>query len=118
MSKLKGWKEIPIGGLIAEPGTSREYHTGGWRTFRPLWDAEKCTHCLFCFMFCPDSAIKVEDGKMTGIEKGNRPFGSARAPPIPAIKTVAPTASWRGSNRFTFSDWMSATPCMPITPNR
>ena len=60
--KLKGWKEIPIGGLIPEGGTSAEYHTGGWRTFRPVWHEEHCTHCLFCFIYCPDSAVITEGG--------------------------------------------------------
>jgi pyruvate ferredoxin oxidoreductase delta subunit len=61
--KLKGWKEIPIGGLIPEAGNSESYHTGSWRTFRPVWNKEHCINCLFCFMFCPDSAVVVEEGK-------------------------------------------------------
>ncbi len=68
MSTLKGWKEIPIGGVILEPGSSSCYQTGSWRTFRPVWNEEKCIHCLFCFMFCPDSAIIVEGGKIKGID--------------------------------------------------
>lgn len=61
--KKKGWKEIAIGGVITEPGTSHVYRTGGWRTYRPVHDLEKCTNCLFCWLFCPDSAISVKDGK-------------------------------------------------------
>ncbi|RTZ69925.1 MAG: pyruvate synthase, partial [Aquificaceae bacterium] len=26
--KLKGWKELPIGGIVIEPGNSREVETG------------------------------------------------------------------------------------------
>jgi pyruvate ferredoxin oxidoreductase delta subunit len=67
MSEKKGWKDLPIGGIIAEAGNSEEYETGSWRTYRPIWDESKCSQCLMCFMFCPDSAIIVEDGKMVGI---------------------------------------------------
>lgn len=66
-SNLKGWKEIPIGGLITEAGNSEKYETGSWRSFRPVWDKEKCINCLRCWILCPDSAIKVEDGKVKGI---------------------------------------------------
>lgn len=71
MSKTKkepGWKDIPVGGLILEPGNAVDYKTGGWRTFKPVHDKEKCINCLFCWMYCPDSAIKVEDGKVVGID--------------------------------------------------
>jgi len=66
--KEKSWKEIPIGGLIDKPGTSIEYKTGSWRSFKPIWHEERCIHCLFCWNFCPEPAIFVEDGKMTGID--------------------------------------------------
>ncbi len=68
MSTHKGWKDIPIGGLITEPGNACEYTTGTWRTFKPIWDAEKCIHCLLCWLFCPDSAVRVKDGKVLGID--------------------------------------------------
>ncbi len=61
--RLKGWRELPIGGLILEAGSSAKYLTGGWRTFRPVFHAENCIHCLFCFIWCPDSAVVTEDGK-------------------------------------------------------
>lgn len=67
MTQLKGYKEIPIGGIITEPGNSRNYRTGDWRTVRPVWNPEGCAHCLMCWIFCPDSAIMVEDGKVVGI---------------------------------------------------
>ncbi|MCD6098029.1 4Fe-4S binding protein [bacterium] len=67
MENKKGWKDVPIAGLIVEPGNSVEYKTGSWRSYRPVWHPENCIHCLFCFYYCPDSAIMVKDGKMTGI---------------------------------------------------
>jgi pyruvate ferredoxin oxidoreductase delta subunit len=66
--KLKGWKDIPIGGLIVEAGNAVTYPTGGWRTFKPIHDGAKCTHCLRCWIYCPDSSILVVDGKVTGID--------------------------------------------------
>ena len=66
--KAKGWKEIPIGGLIVEAGNAVDYKTGGWRTFMPIHDAEKCTNCLLCWIYCPDSAILLKDGKVVGID--------------------------------------------------
>ena len=66
--KLKGWKEIPIAGLIVEAGNAITYETGSWRTFKPIHDAEKCTNCLRCWIYCPDSSILLEDGKVVGID--------------------------------------------------
>jgi hypothetical protein len=40
----------------------------------------------------------IPPGKTTGIENGNSPSFSARLPPMPQIRMVAPTARWRGSN--------------------
>ena len=68
MSGKKGWKELPFGGVIPGGGTSDAYVTGGWRTFRPVLDRAKCTNCLICWVFCPDSAIQVKDGKIAGID--------------------------------------------------
>lgn len=66
--KEKGWKDIPIGGLILEPGNAKNYKTGSWRAFKPVRDEEKCTHCLLCWIYCPDSSIIVEDGKIKNID--------------------------------------------------
>ena len=64
----KGWKEIPEGGLIVEPGNAEEYYTGSWRTFRPLVDKKKCINCMICWIMCPDSAILVEGEEMKGFD--------------------------------------------------
>ena len=68
MSKLKKWFELPVGTAIVEPGSSIEYETGSWRTFKPVLDKEKCNHCLICWVFCPDNAVVVKDGKMEGFD--------------------------------------------------
>lgn len=65
---VKGWREIPIGGLIRDAGNSEEYETGGWRSFRPVWDERKCNNCQLCWVYCPDGAVRVVDGEVRGID--------------------------------------------------
>ena len=64
----KGWKEIPIGGLIIEAGNSVNYKTGGWRSLRPVLDKEKCINCMLCWVYCPDNSIEVVEGKVEGFD--------------------------------------------------
>jgi pyruvate ferredoxin oxidoreductase delta subunit len=68
MAQEKGWTEIPIGGMIVEPGNSVEYKTGTWRTMKPVKDEERCTHCMICWVYCPDSCILVENGRQVGFD--------------------------------------------------
>jgi len=49
--------KLVAGAVITEPGSSARYETGSWRDFRPVVDAEKCTGCGMCWLFCPDMAI-------------------------------------------------------------
>ena len=57
-SKEKGgWKTLPMGAVVLEPGSSLTYKTGDWRAFRPVVDKEKCINCLFCWIYCPDGAV-------------------------------------------------------------
>lgn len=53
------------GAVITEPGSTEKNKTGGWRTFRPVWDREKCKQCMICWQFCPDNAIPQKNGKRT-----------------------------------------------------
>jgi len=68
VSRLLTWKEMPIGGMIVEAGNSHEYNTGGWRTYKPVHFPDRCAHCLGCWILCPDSAVRVENGKMAGFD--------------------------------------------------
>jgi pyruvate ferredoxin oxidoreductase delta subunit len=63
MSKqeLKGWKEIPEGGTVEEPGSSTQFNVQSWRTNRPEMDKKKCTKCGMCWLYCPEAAIKILD---------------------------------------------------------
>jgi pyruvate ferredoxin oxidoreductase delta subunit len=93
--RLKGWKEIPIGGLIIDAGNSEEYETGSWRSFRPIRDEDKCIDCLLCWIYCPDSSIIVEDNKIVGVDlehcKGCGICAKECPPKVQAITMVEET---------------------------
>jgi len=42
-----------------KPNTSLKNKTGGWRTFRPIIDENKCIGCNLCAKICPDAAIDM-----------------------------------------------------------
>ncbi|MDH7508300.1 MAG: 4Fe-4S binding protein [Methanomassiliicoccales archaeon] len=62
----KKYKDYPEGGVIDEAGSARKYKTGDWRSQKPEVDKEKCINCLWCWVYCPDNSILVEEGKMVG----------------------------------------------------
>ncbi len=68
---LKRASELPEAGIIVEPGNASTYKTGDWRTFVPRFIEENCIQCLFCWIYCPDSAIELdtsgEKPEVTGI---------------------------------------------------
>lgn len=53
---------------IRDPGSAREYETGDWKLRRPRLREERCTHCLICWLFCADDAVRVEEGRVRGFE--------------------------------------------------
>jgi pyruvate ferredoxin oxidoreductase gamma subunit len=64
------WVELPFEeARIAAPiihgaATSETSRTGLWRTLRPVIDYERCNRCWWvCSTFCPDGAIRVEEGR-------------------------------------------------------
>ena len=63
-----GFRDIPQGAVITEPGSGRKYLTDYWRTERAVWIPERCIQCFRCWVSCPDMAWKAEDGKITGID--------------------------------------------------
>lgn len=88
----------PAGHLVAK--------NAGWRNMRPVVDAEKCTNCLQCYLYCPDGTIyKVP---------------AACQPPEPADAAAAQGASSCGSEpssrpegRFLGLSPQSGAPCAP-----
>jgi len=50
---------------VTKTGNSGVRHTGNWRTYRPVIDYAKCTDCLICYAYCPESAMSVDqDGRV------------------------------------------------------
>lgn len=88
---LPGWLEIPLGGILVEPGNAVEYKTGSWRTRRPIHDSGKCTSCMICWLYCPDDAIVVRDRKVVGIDRDHcKGCGiCARECPVKGAMTMA-----------------------------
>lgn len=50
---------------VTSTGNSAVKHTGNWRTFRPVIDFTRCTDCMICYAYCPESAMSVgPDGRV------------------------------------------------------
>lgn len=59
--RLQGWRTLPPGAVIPEPGNFVKRPTGDWRIFRPIINHEKCVRCLICWIVCPEPAINIVD---------------------------------------------------------
>ncbi|MCK5252355.1 MAG: 4Fe-4S binding protein, partial [Thermoplasmata archaeon] len=46
-------------GAWVEPASTTDTKTGAWRSFRPVWDREKCIKCYICIDLCPEGAISA-----------------------------------------------------------
>jgi len=66
MVNIADHKSMIIGDRVIEPGSSESFHTGDWRSMVPILDKSKCIDCLACWVYCPDSSIIVENGKIKG----------------------------------------------------
>lgn len=56
------WTELSPG-CVVHPGSSRDNHTGDWRSCMPVMQRERCIQCGLCWVFCPDAAqIQDPDG--------------------------------------------------------
>jgi len=54
--------DLNPGNVIDEPGNAVVYHTGDWKSQRPVWNEQKCIKCGVCWNFCPDNAIMRKEG--------------------------------------------------------
>ncbi|MGP8080891.1 MAG: 4Fe-4S binding protein [Dehalococcoidales bacterium] len=52
------WKDLEVGCIVTEPGSSREYPTGDWRSQKPTYDFTKCIKCGVCAIYCPEGCIR------------------------------------------------------------
>jgi pyruvate ferredoxin oxidoreductase gamma subunit len=64
---------VTEGGIerVTKTGNSARRHTGNWRTFRPTIDYAKCTDCMICYAYCPESAMSVGDDGRVKIDYDN-----------------------------------------------
>jgi 2-oxoacid:acceptor oxidoreductase delta subunit (pyruvate/2-ketoisovalerate family) len=49
--------------IVIKPGTTANNKTGGWRTYRPQVDADKCIGCSLCAKLCPENIITMKPAK-------------------------------------------------------
>lgn len=49
--------KLPPSTIVIEPGNTVQNKTGSWRSLKPVVDAEKCTGCGLCWLYCPEPAI-------------------------------------------------------------
>ena len=64
MTKSEGeltWKDIEIGAIVVEPGNTRQYKTGDWRSQVPTYNFQRCIKCGMCQLFCPEGCIEQND---------------------------------------------------------
>ena len=60
MAALTEWHELPLAGAV-RPGDAPRPRTGGWRTgVKPAVELERCVNCLLCWLYCPDSAVRLD----------------------------------------------------------
>ncbi|MEM0381085.1 MAG: 2-oxoacid:acceptor oxidoreductase family protein [Nitrososphaerota archaeon] len=45
---------------IVNVGNASLRRVGNWRIFKPIVDYQKCTGCMLCFVYCPDSVISLD----------------------------------------------------------
>lgn len=53
---------------IRSRSTSLKSPTGSWRTVRPVINTDKCSRCMLCNVYCPDSAISTGDDSFPCID--------------------------------------------------
>jgi pyruvate ferredoxin oxidoreductase gamma subunit len=64
---------VSDGGIekVTQTGNSFLRHTGNWRIFRPTIDYAKCTNCMICYAYCPESAMSVGEDGLVRIDYDN-----------------------------------------------
>jgi 2-oxoacid:acceptor oxidoreductase delta subunit (pyruvate/2-ketoisovalerate family) len=69
MPELSPWSDVRAGGTVV-PGDVDQPRTGGWRTgLKPEVDLSACVNCLLCWLYCPDTAVRIEDGTFLGFDE-------------------------------------------------
>jgi pyruvate ferredoxin oxidoreductase gamma subunit len=56
--KVPGWRDLKVGCVVTEPGNTKQFSTGDWKSQHPVWNDEKCIQCGICEIVCPEACIK------------------------------------------------------------
>jgi 2-oxoacid:acceptor oxidoreductase delta subunit (pyruvate/2-ketoisovalerate family) len=68
LPELSDWRGLPHAGVV-HPGDTAQPRTGGWRTgVRPAVDLSLCVNCLLCWIYCPDSAVRLDGTAFAGFD--------------------------------------------------
>lgn len=75
-------QDLTEGLMLFAGGTSKQFHTGEWRTRTPILDQDLCRQCMVCSMVCPDSSIPLKDGERVEFDYDHcKGCGILRNPP-------------------------------------
>ncbi len=58
------------GGIIRDAGNAADFKTGDWRSNVPVFVEENCIHCMFCWIYCPDTAVEIDSSGEKTLMKG------------------------------------------------
>lgn len=53
-------ESFPFAGIVFDPGNSKTYKTGDWKSKKPVVMFEKCSKCKLCFIYCPEFCIRQQ----------------------------------------------------------
>jgi 2-oxoacid:acceptor oxidoreductase delta subunit (pyruvate/2-ketoisovalerate family) len=68
MGGLRAWPELEPGGVVVRDEAVQPA-TSGWRTgLRPDADLGLCVDCLLCWLYCPDSAVRLDGTAFAGFD--------------------------------------------------
>jgi 2-oxoacid:acceptor oxidoreductase delta subunit (pyruvate/2-ketoisovalerate family) len=68
MPELTEWRSLPLAGVI-RPADGTPPRTGGWRTgVKPVVDLSICVNCILCWLYCPDSAVRLDGTAFDGFD--------------------------------------------------
>ncbi|RLF88328.1 ferredoxin [Thermococci archaeon] len=53
---------------LSTPSKGSIGKTGGWRTYKPMVQEDKCVGCNLCVTICPDNTIKLNERKKAFVD--------------------------------------------------
>ena len=66
MAKFYKPEDLTFANTLPSPVSENDRMiTGMWRVRRPVINADKCTQCWTCWIFCPDATVNQADVAVT-----------------------------------------------------